>query len=166
MNEARKQIPPRFQMGVWCCCFGVWCGVRRHRFRRRGRRGRPFSAREQPKPPRQEWTFNGFFGRYDQAQLQRGFQTIARFVPTATPSKWWRSAICPTRAAPAFGGASQGTRRRHIRLKTAPNDAGDCSSGPGGRRIISPGPCQSAGGGGGTRRLAARHVAARQGQNL
>ena len=29
---------------------------------------------EQPKPPRQEWSFAGVFGTFDQAQLQRGFQ--------------------------------------------------------------------------------------------
>jgi cytochrome c1 len=29
---------------------------------------------EQPKPERQSWSFSGFFGAYDQAQLQRGFQ--------------------------------------------------------------------------------------------
>ena len=29
---------------------------------------------EQPKPPRQEWSFGGMFGTFDQAQLQRGFQ--------------------------------------------------------------------------------------------
>ncbi len=29
---------------------------------------------EQPKPPRQEWSFAGMFGTFDQAQLQRGFQ--------------------------------------------------------------------------------------------
>jgi cytochrome c1 len=29
---------------------------------------------EQPKPTRQSWSFNGVFGRFDQAQLQRGFQ--------------------------------------------------------------------------------------------
>jgi cytochrome c1 len=29
---------------------------------------------EQPKPPRQSWSFYGVFGRFDQAQLQRGFQ--------------------------------------------------------------------------------------------
>jgi cytochrome c1 len=29
---------------------------------------------EQPKPPRETWTFGGLFGTYDQAQLQRGFQ--------------------------------------------------------------------------------------------
>src|SRR5271165_1981565 len=32
------------------------------------------NTHEQPKPPRQEWTFSGPFGSYDQAQLQRGFQ--------------------------------------------------------------------------------------------
>ncbi|HZZ60707.1 MAG TPA: cytochrome c1 [Roseiarcus sp.] len=29
---------------------------------------------EQPNPPRQEWSFAGMFGTFDQAQLQRGFQ--------------------------------------------------------------------------------------------
>lgn len=28
----------------------------------------------QPSPPRQSWSFSGFFGGYDQAQLQRGFK--------------------------------------------------------------------------------------------
>jgi ubiquinol-cytochrome c reductase cytochrome c1 subunit len=32
------------------------------------------AADDQPKPPRQSWTFNGVFGTFDQAQLQRGFQ--------------------------------------------------------------------------------------------
>jgi ubiquinol-cytochrome c reductase cytochrome c1 subunit len=31
-------------------------------------------AADQPKPPRQAWSFSGMFGTYDQAQLQRGFQ--------------------------------------------------------------------------------------------
>lgn len=31
-------------------------------------------AAEQPKPPRQTWSFAGALGTYDQAQLQRGFQ--------------------------------------------------------------------------------------------
>jgi len=29
---------------------------------------------DQPKPPEQTWSFHGVFGRFDQAQLQRGFQ--------------------------------------------------------------------------------------------
>src|SRR5471032_2216336 len=32
------------------------------------------AADEQPKPPRQSWTFSGFFGTFDQEQLQRGFK--------------------------------------------------------------------------------------------
>ena len=32
------------------------------------------SDADQPKPPRQNWSFSGMFGVYDQAQLQRGFQ--------------------------------------------------------------------------------------------
>jgi ubiquinol-cytochrome c reductase cytochrome c1 subunit len=32
------------------------------------------AADDQPKPPRQSWSFYGVFGKFDQAQLQRGFQ--------------------------------------------------------------------------------------------
>ena len=32
------------------------------------------TAEDQPKPPRQSWSFYGVFGKFDQAQLQRGFQ--------------------------------------------------------------------------------------------
>jgi ubiquinol-cytochrome c reductase cytochrome c1 subunit len=31
-------------------------------------------SEEQPKPPRETWSFGGMFGAYDKAQLQRGFQ--------------------------------------------------------------------------------------------
>ncbi|GJD93045.1 cytochrome c1 [Methylobacterium iners] len=34
----------------------------------------PAHAAEAPKPPREEWSFSGIFGKFDQAQLQRGFQ--------------------------------------------------------------------------------------------
>jgi cytochrome c1 len=34
----------------------------------------PAHAAEAPKPPREEWSFAGIFGKFDQAQLQRGFQ--------------------------------------------------------------------------------------------
>ncbi|MFA6266230.1 MAG: cytochrome c1, partial [Pseudolabrys sp.] len=29
---------------------------------------------ESPKPPAQKWSFSGPFGKFDQAQLQRGFK--------------------------------------------------------------------------------------------
>src|SRR4029077_16904737 len=34
----------------------------------------PASAEEQVPPPRLKWSFAGPFGKYDQAQLQRGFK--------------------------------------------------------------------------------------------
>src|SRR6185437_14934461 len=34
----------------------------------------PASAEEQPSPPRVKWSFAGPFGKYDEAQLQRGFK--------------------------------------------------------------------------------------------
>lgn len=33
-----------------------------------------FAAGAAPKPPKQDWTFNGIFGHFDDKQLQRGFQ--------------------------------------------------------------------------------------------
>jgi ubiquinol-cytochrome c reductase cytochrome c1 subunit len=37
---------------------------------------------EQPKPPRQDWSFSGMFGIYDKAQLQRGFQVYKEVCST------------------------------------------------------------------------------------
>ena len=37
---------------------------------------------EQPKPPRQDWSFAGMFGIYDKAQLQRGFQVYKEVCST------------------------------------------------------------------------------------
>ena len=37
---------------------------------------------EQPKPPRQTWSFGGMFGVYDKAQLQRGFQVYKEVCST------------------------------------------------------------------------------------
>jgi cytochrome c1 len=37
---------------------------------------------DQPKPPRQSWTFSGFFGTYDPAQLQRGFEVYKTVCST------------------------------------------------------------------------------------
>jgi ubiquinol-cytochrome c reductase cytochrome c1 subunit len=37
---------------------------------------------DQPKPPRQQWSFGGMFGTFDQAQLQRGFQVYREVCST------------------------------------------------------------------------------------
>ena len=37
----------------------------------------PASAQEAPKPPHQEWSWDGIFGTYDLASVQRGFQVYS-----------------------------------------------------------------------------------------
>src|SRR6202162_2164332 len=40
---------------------------------------------EAPPPPHQEWSFNGVFGTYDRAALQRGFQVYKEVCSTCHP---------------------------------------------------------------------------------
>ena len=36
-----------------------------------------FAAGDATKPMSVDWSFNGFFGKFDRAQLQRGFQAVS-----------------------------------------------------------------------------------------
>ncbi|MBN9448545.1 MAG: cytochrome c1, partial [Bosea sp.] len=38
--------------------------------------GPAFGAGDRIKPPAETWSFSGPFGRFDQAQLQRGFKVV------------------------------------------------------------------------------------------
>jgi ubiquinol-cytochrome c reductase cytochrome c1 subunit len=42
---------------------------------------------EVPSPPRQQWSFNGVFGTYDRAALQRGFQVYKEVCAACHPVK-------------------------------------------------------------------------------
>jgi ubiquinol-cytochrome c reductase cytochrome c1 subunit len=42
---------------------------------------------EAPAPPHQQWSFQGVFGTYDQASLQRGFQVYKQICSTCHPVK-------------------------------------------------------------------------------
>jgi len=43
------------------------------------------AAEEAPSPPRQAWSFDGVFGTYDRAALQRGFQVYKEVCSTCHP---------------------------------------------------------------------------------
>ncbi len=45
------------------------------------------AADEAPTPPRQEWSFDGVFGTYDRAALQRGFQVYKEVCSACHPVK-------------------------------------------------------------------------------
>ena len=44
-------------------------------------------AQEAPSPPHQEWSFNGVFGTYDRAALQRGYQVYKEVCAACHPVK-------------------------------------------------------------------------------
>jgi len=52
-----------------------------------GFRGTLRAQEEAPSPPRQQWSFNGVFGTYDRAALQRGFQVYKEVCGSCHPVK-------------------------------------------------------------------------------
>ena len=42
------------------------------------------AAGDAPTPPSQSWSFSGFFGTYDRASAQRGFQVYKEWQPAHT----------------------------------------------------------------------------------
>src|SRR5258707_3036489 len=49
--------------------------------------GITYAQEEAPAPPRQQWSFNGVFGTFDRAALQRGFQVYKEVCATCHPVK-------------------------------------------------------------------------------
>ena len=60
-TPARAALAPGFALGLALALFG-------------GVAGTAHAQEEAATPPHQEWSFNGVFGTYDRAALQRGFQ--------------------------------------------------------------------------------------------
>jgi ubiquinol-cytochrome c reductase cytochrome c1 subunit len=89
------------------------------------------NAHEQPKPPRQEWTFNGFFGRYDQAQLQRGFQVYREVCSNCHSLKMVAFRNLADPGGPGFSEAQVKALAAKYQIKDGPNDAGDMFERPG-----------------------------------
>jgi ubiquinol-cytochrome c reductase cytochrome c1 subunit len=89
------------------------------------------NAHEQPKPSRQEWTFNGFFGRYDQAQLQRGFQVYREVCSNCHSLKLIAFRNLADPGGPSFSEAQVKALAAKYQIKDGPNDAGDMFERPG-----------------------------------
>ena len=64
-------------------------------------------------PPRLKWSFAGPFGKYDEAQLQRGFKIYKRgLLELPLDAACCRSAISPSRRPRLLRGAGRGDRGR------------------------------------------------------
>jgi len=86
---------------------------------------------EQPKPPRQEWTFNGFFGQYDPAQLQRGFQVYREVCSNCHSLKLIAFRNLADPGGPGFSEAQVKALAAQYQIKDGPNDAGEMFERPG-----------------------------------
>jgi len=89
------------------------------------------AGHEQLKPPRQEWSFNGFFGRYDQAQLQRGFQVYREVCANCHSLKLVAFRNLADPGGPAFSEAQVKALAAQYQIKDGPNDAGEMFERPG-----------------------------------
>ncbi len=95
---------------------------------------------EQPKPPRQDWSFSGMFGIYDKAQLQRGFQVYKEVCSNCHAlSIPFRALADPN--GPGFSEDQVKTLAASYQVTNAePNDKGEIYKRPGTLADIIPRP--------------------------
>lgn len=76
-------------------------------------------------PTRQSWSFGGFFGKYDQQQLQRGFQVFREVCSSCHGAKRlaFRNLMEP--GGPSFSEDQIKKLAEEYKVKDGPNDAGD-----------------------------------------
>src|SRR5438094_8892644 len=92
---------------------------------------------EPPAPPRQHWSFNGVFGTYDRAALQRGFQGYKEVCAACHPVKhlaFRDLAEIGYNEAEVKGIAAQ------VQVTDGPNDSGEMFQRPGRPSDPIPGP--------------------------
>ncbi len=86
---------------------------------------------DQPNPPEQSWSFYGVFGKYDQAQLQRGFQVYKEVCSTCHRlSIPFRTLADPD--GPGYSISQVKTLAASYQIENAdPNDKGEMFKRPG-----------------------------------
>ena len=89
------------------------------------------SSHEQMKPPRLSWSFAGFFGKYDQAQLQRGFKVFREVCTNCHSAEKLAFRNLTEPGGPEFSEAQAKTLAESFKVKDGPNDAGDMFERPG-----------------------------------
>jgi ubiquinol-cytochrome c reductase cytochrome b/c1 subunit len=86
---------------------------------------------EGPPPPRQQWSFSGPFGIYDQAQLQRGFKVYKEVCSTCHSLKLIAFRNLADPGGPDFSEAQAATIAAGYQVTDGPNDQGQMFQRPG-----------------------------------
>ena len=90
----------------------------------------PVSAAEGTQPPRLPWTFSGVTGKFDRAQLQRGFKVYREVCQACHQLKIpFRTLAQP--GGPQFSSAQVAALAAEYKIPDGPNDAGEMFERPG-----------------------------------
>ncbi len=85
----------------------------------------------QPTPERQSWTFAGPFGKFDQAQLQRGFKIYREVCANCHSMSRVAIRTLADEGGPQFSEAQVKALAAEYKVKDGPNDAGEMFERPG-----------------------------------
>jgi ubiquinol-cytochrome c reductase cytochrome c1 subunit len=88
-------------------------------------------AQEADAPPRQQWSFSGPFGLYDQAQLQRGFKIYQEVCSNCHGLKLVSFRNLADPGGPSFTEAQAASIAASFQVQDGPNDAGKMFKRPG-----------------------------------
>lgn len=99
-----------------------------------------FAAGAGPDIPRQEWTFNGIFGYYDKAQLQRGYKVYKEVCASCHAMKFLHYRNLSEPGGPEFSEEAVKAIAAEVEVEDGPNDDGEMFTRPGkpSDRFVSP----------------------------
>ncbi len=89
------------------------------------------TGHDQPKPPRQQWSFSGALGRYDKAQLRRGFKVYKEVCSSCHSIHLLAFRNLAEKGGPELTAAEAKELAESYKIKDGPNDAGDYYERPG-----------------------------------
>jgi ubiquinol-cytochrome c reductase cytochrome c1 subunit len=89
------------------------------------------AAEAHPEPQRQSWSFYGPFGKFDRAQLQRGYQVYHEVCANCHSMKFVAFRDLTSSSGPAFSEGQVKALAATFKIKDGPNEAGDMFERPG-----------------------------------
>jgi len=89
------------------------------------------SPHEEIDIPREHWSFDGFFGKFDQAQLKRGFQVYKEVCSACHSMKLASYRNLGEPGGPGFTADEVKDIAASVQISDGPNDAGDMFDRPG-----------------------------------
>lgn len=91
----------------------------------------PARAAEEETPPGRDWTFEGPFGTFDRAQLQRGYQVYREVCAACHSMRLLSFRNLAEKGGPEFPTAAVKALAAEFEIEDGPNDEGDMFTRPG-----------------------------------